>query len=209
MANVSTLEDVVYFLVRNAPRPLGITSIMKLVYLADVEHVQRYGERLCDVEWAWHHYGPFAQAVFTAVETLHEENLVEDVLLADCRRFMSDPPEQRVSHETRLSASQCRALVSVLQQYGCKTLRQLKQAAYETRTMREAQPGDRLDVLMERRVDPANEIPGLGLFVAEAPEPDTRAWGDPAESAEEDEAILREFASLRAAANEELREDQQ
>lgn len=35
------------------------TALLKLCYLADVEHVSHYGHRLLDDEWVYFHYGPY------------------------------------------------------------------------------------------------------------------------------------------------------
>ena len=39
---------------------VGRTVLMKLVYLADVEHYRQYGSQATELRWRFHHYGPYA-----------------------------------------------------------------------------------------------------------------------------------------------------
>jgi uncharacterized phage-associated protein len=209
VAQPVNLGDIVLFIAAQAPAPLGITQVMKLVYLADVEHTRLYGEPLTGVTWTWHHHGPFTRAVYDAVETLDEEGVVSDEIVVsgmDRRRNVAPVAGEAAAEaaRARLNPRAIRALARVLERYGRLPLHALKQAAYETAPMRAARPGDRLDLSQEPRRSLESTHPPLAEFLERAPQPDRRTWGDPAEAAAEDEAILRDLAPLRRDANREL-----
>lgn len=210
MTKAADLRDIVLFLVGHAPAPLGITQLMKLVYLADTEHVRLYGEPLTNVTWTWHHHGPFTPAVYDAVETLGEEGVVDDeVVVSGTERRRSVAPgaaTQAVDAALdRLSPRACRVLRHVLARYGHLSLPRLKQVAYETAPMRAAQPGDRLDLSLEPRRNLAASYSPLADFLRRAPGPDRRHWGDPAVAAAEDTAIMRDLQRWRSEANQEIK----
>lgn len=200
------LEDVVLFLVAHAPAPLGITQVMKLVYLADVEHMRLYGAPLTDSEWIWYHYGPFTRAVYEAVEDLDEAELIHDEITVsgvDRQRSIASADDPVVARETKgqLSPRAYRALTRTLQRYGNLPLHALERVAYETTPMRVARQGERLDLSKEPPV--FTPIPGVADFLKRAPSPDLREWGDPEVSAAEDIALLSEFSALRREATQE------
>ena len=205
MSTPANLEESVLFLVQHAPAPLGITKVMKLLFLADVEHMQLYGEPLTDVVWIWHHHGPFSATVYGAVEELDEADRVHDVLFLDGRRtVLPDSEGNEAIAQTRLSVRARRALTRVLDRFGGQPLAVLKQAAYATETMRRASPGQRLDLSPERRPPLADSVPGLAALLERTPPPDNEEWGDPAMSAAEDLEIMRAFSGLRREANREI-----
>ena len=40
------IRQFVFYLIKHTPQPLGKTALLKLVYLADVEHYRRTGRQL-------------------------------------------------------------------------------------------------------------------------------------------------------------------
>ncbi len=209
MTKAADLRDIVLFLVGYAPAPLGITQLMKLVYLADTEHVRLYGEPLTNATWTWYHHGPFTPAVYDAVETLGEEGVVDDEIIVSGterrRSVAATGATQAVDAALdRLNPRACRVLRHVLERYGRLSLPRLKQVAYGTAPMRAAQPGGRLDLTLEPRRSLAASHPPLADFLRRAPGPDRRHWGDPAAAAAEDMAIMRDLERWRSEANQEL-----
>ena len=49
---------------------VGRTSLTKLVYLVDVEHYRRHGEMATELKWRFHHYGPYADELNSALDFL-------------------------------------------------------------------------------------------------------------------------------------------
>lgn len=195
------LKDIVFFIVQESPYEIGITKLMKLVFLADIEHVQLYGERLCDIDWAWYIFGPFSPCVYAAVETLDTEGFVHDALVVNhCAIEPSDVAAR--TQESMLEARHRYTLRRVLSRYGHLTLSAIKQVAYATQTMLQAEPNSTLDVLQEPRRSLADSSAALSTLLERTSEPDNRSWGNSEESASEDLEILKELAEQRRAANQ-------
>jgi uncharacterized phage-associated protein len=194
------LRDLIFFLIQESPRDLSITKLMKLVFLAEVEHVQLYGERLCDIDWTWYNYGPFSQSVYGAVESLDAEGLIQDVLMTQQHSVRNlDMPE--VDIPTAIGARHRYTAKRVLSRYGHLSLHAIKQVAYATETMRHAEQGERLDLMQETRRSVVDSDPALALLLQQAGEPDMRSWGEPEDSAAEDLEIMEELSGWREAAN--------
>lgn len=194
------LRDIVYFLINEAPEELGITKLMKLVFLADIEHMQLYGERLCDIEWGWYNFGPFSPSVYGAVETLDAEGLVQDVLMTE-RRTIRRAGMLENETPTCLHARHRYAIRRILSRYGKLSLPAIKQVAYATETMQNAKQGERLDISREKRKSLSESSAALSSLIQRSEKPDLRAWGDPAESAAEDREIFEKLTGMREAAN--------
>lgn len=195
-------KDVVRFFADHVADGLPITKLMKLVFLADVEHQQLYGEPLTVASWTFYDYGPFTRNVYLATEELEEEGVIlcdiRPVFAGKERRFGKTDGIGPANRELPPRAR--RALNQVLDRYGHMTVSQIKEVAYATETMRDAKRGARLDLSREPRPYEFRH-PDLDAFVATAPRPDVRSFGDPAASAAEDAAIMRGLAPLRRAAN--------
>jgi hypothetical protein len=207
MGDKADLEDIVMFLVGQTDGELSITKLMKLVFLADVEHQQLYGESLTGADWVYHLFGPFTSAVYDAAASLEEKDVIvctiRPALDGIGRRFA--PADRRSPVATpSMNPKAQRALANVLRRYGSLTVQQIKQVAYDTATMRHARRGERLALSSEPRRTLGAQVPGLAAFVGRAPSPVVRDVGDPDESAAEDAAILGELDHLRREANREL-----
>lgn len=201
------LEDVILFLVGQTDGELSITKLMKLVFLADVEHQQLYGEPLTDAKWVYHHFGPFTATVYDAATSLEDNDVVVCTIrpAVDGRGRRFAPADRRSPVVTPLMTPKARRVLSnVLRRYESMTVQQIKQIAHDTATMRHAARGDRLDLSCEPRRNLGAQIPGLAAFVGQAPTPVVRDIGDPEASAAEDAAILGELDNLRREANREL-----
>lgn len=203
MSTNTALDNVVIFLVHNTPGDLTITKMMKLVFLADVEHAQLYGVPLCDLKWTWYDFGAFSPVVYSAVEALDEQGMIADVLKHESRHIVPAHEEPEGLTEV-FSPRQIRVLTRIIQKYGDMSLTQLKATAYESETMKRSNPDMSLDVQYEPRTGTARASRRVAELRARAPEPNREEWGDPEASAIEDELILKEFASLRDEANRDL-----
>ena len=109
LSTPASLGDIVLFIIDEAPQELGITKLMKLVFLADVEYAQLFGVRLCAVDWTWYDHGPFSKHVYGAVEALDEQGHVHDVFLND-RRLIQPSRTASPPRETSLTSPQRYAL---------------------------------------------------------------------------------------------------
>lgn len=195
------LEEMVLFLLGKSPLQMGITKLMKLLFLADVEHMQLHGERLCDIDWTWHRYGPFSPRVYQVVESLGEEGLVQDILIVDEHRFVGADLFLEKCRIDTLAPRQTHTLERVIARYGSLALPAIMQVAYATATMRSAEMGMRLDVSQEPQRRISESLPPFREFKMRASEPDLREWGDPGASAAEDTAIAEELSGVLHDAN--------
>jgi uncharacterized phage-associated protein len=206
MVNAVDFEDIILYLIENAPSELSITQLMKLAYLTDIEHQQLYGEPLSNARWQYHNYGPFTPSMYAATESLEEKERITCTVrpgYEEVSREYSATGHQTPSGD-RLSPRAVRVLSTVLEQFGRLSVPEIKRVAYATATMRGAKQGEFLDLSHEPRRSLGSKIPGLAAFLQRAPAPIVRDIGDPSASAREDLEILSEFGDLRRAANREL-----
>jgi len=64
--NNQKLKELVLYIVDQVADLDGYTTTIRLVkyiYLIDLEHYRRYGKKLTDLRWFYHHYGPYAFAL--------------------------------------------------------------------------------------------------------------------------------------------------
>jgi uncharacterized phage-associated protein len=207
MVDRMSLDDIILFFVVQANGELPVTKLMKLVFLADVEHQQLYGEQLSNENWTYYQYGPFTQNLYASTEALETEGLIACMIRPAFTRMGKNysPVEAEGEIETRLkqlTPKARRALANVLKRYGQLTVDQIKRAAYETKTMKSAHPGERLNLSVEPRRASLSKDSRLEAFIKRAPTPVVRDLGDSQASTEEDLAILDELGQLRREANQ-------
>lgn len=207
------IQDIVLFFVFSAKRDLPITKLMKLAFLADVEHQRLYGKPVSSMEWTYHNYGPFAQPIYSATDALEIDGLIASTTQrasdrTGCQFSVVDERGDGVMprwEEFPMRAR--RALKLTFQRYGHLSVSQINEAAYNTEPMRAAKPGDCLNLKLEKREslirDPA-VLTALTALKERAPAPIIQDKGDPAASAAEDLALLDELGTLRREASREL-----
>lgn len=57
---------------------MGVTRLLKLIYLADLESRRLRGRPVSSLRFFFHKHGPFDSAFYTALEELQRENLVTE-----------------------------------------------------------------------------------------------------------------------------------
>ena len=58
-------------------RPLSQTKLMKLIYLANVYHMDQYGSTLAKTSFKHWHYGPYSAEVDSEIEKLYGEGILK------------------------------------------------------------------------------------------------------------------------------------
>jgi uncharacterized phage-associated protein len=58
-------------------RTISQTKLMKLVYLANVYHMEQYGSPLADISFKHWHYGPYSAEVDSEIEKLYGEGILK------------------------------------------------------------------------------------------------------------------------------------
>lgn len=159
------LEDAITFLIDRAPKTLTRTALLKLLYFADLRSYEDRGEPITDLNWVWHFYGPFAPAVYDALNTMN----ANDEVFVEVRETAYGNPEYRLTSGPSygfyqvLSREDQSLLGAVLDEFGRLPAMKLRDLSYQTLPMqRVSQRGDDLDFSSYRskRV-PARFVPDL------------------------------------------------
>jgi len=70
------LQDIIYFFCKYYPKELTRTTLVKLVYLADVEYYKKYLRQTTDLIYEFGNHGPFTWHIIDAAEKL-QPNFIE------------------------------------------------------------------------------------------------------------------------------------
>ena len=133
MPDLDPLVDYIIDRVRNEQDDshIGNTQLVKLIYLVDVLHWRRHGERVTDLQWLFYHYGPYAYEV---QELVNRKNLSADYWTGGSFPFQA------------FGSSVKRTVDDVIERWGLLGLNQLLDYVYfETEPMENAKRGDTLD----------------------------------------------------------------
>jgi hypothetical protein len=92
------LRDLIKYivsLVEDEGGTLGVTRLVKLLYLIDVEYYRRHRKLLSDLEWIFYYYGPYALEIPDMLRGLDLEIPQEEKIIGDGRslhQLKSDHP---------------------------------------------------------------------------------------------------------------------
>lgn len=130
------------------------TALVKLVYLVDLEHYRRFGKLVTDLPWRFHHYGPYA----TELETAINDNAFVNVFgnRQSFYRFSTsgDWREIQKSFNAQFEQPVKRVVDSVVDKWGLESLNSILDFVYfETEPMENVERGDVLDFSSVARVD--------------------------------------------------------
>jgi uncharacterized protein YwgA len=133
---------------------VGRTFLVKLVYLIDVEHYRRYRKQATGLKWRFHHYGPYAAELDTAISSLglgiseHEFiRTVGDRVVSGYRYSKTgDGREIERAFDSRFDASVKRSVDKVIEHWALDSLWTIPDYVYfETGPMEGAKRGEYLD----------------------------------------------------------------
>ena len=125
---------------------LGKTQLVKLVYLTEVEYYRETGQRLTELDWVFHYYGPYAFEIDKILE--EKEFQVETKETKSDRVFHQYKiAESRNEYESFVEARLSLVIKKIVRSWGGKTLEELLDYVYfETEPMQTVERrGDRLD----------------------------------------------------------------
>lgn len=118
----SQVKNLIRVLVQEAHEreaELGRTRLAKLLYLIDVTHFGRHGEKLTGLRWVFLHYGPYAKEIPQILEQLHFDLPQDEVTTSAGRRayvFRSPAPVE-IDIDQVFDASAARSVQRVLDQW--------------------------------------------------------------------------------------------
>ena len=133
---------------------IGRTALMKLVYLADIEHYRRYGKQATNLQWRFHHYGPYSAELDQEVQALGLDIDESVFSRAPGGRAVSGYHYRRVgdwrevarAFNSHYDAAAKRCVDRVVQQWGLDSLPTILDYVYfETEPMQDARRGEMLD----------------------------------------------------------------
>jgi uncharacterized protein YwgA len=70
------LRSLILYFINNFPRQLSRTEIVKLVYLFELEHINKYGYLFSNVTFIRHNYGPYAGEITRELTNLSMEEFI-------------------------------------------------------------------------------------------------------------------------------------
>ena len=125
---------------------LGMTALIKLVYLVDLEHYRTYGRRATEIDWIFHHYGPYDSALESEIK---DNGFVQVHGDRQTGYGFSRPHDRQGLHRSfddeygnsgRLISNR------VVEQWGLESLNALLDYVYfQTEPMQDVERGDSLD----------------------------------------------------------------
>ena len=133
---------------------VGRTSLMKLVYLVDVQHYRRFGRQATSVKWLFHHYGPYAYELDPAInplgDYLDESELTWTASSGKAAGYRYTRREGwreiEAAFNSNFSAPVKRSVANVIDQWGLEPLHTILDYVYfETEPMQGAKRGEYLD----------------------------------------------------------------
>ncbi len=136
---VGKLRDLVVFFIRNSPRPLGRTDLVKLIHLFEYERTQMVGHQYSGVQFVRERFGPYSSAVVRELDALVRCGVlaVQCYTVGDGGRAheyrVADPMLASTYGLPEWEAALAGALI---RDVGQLHLRQLKGVAYSTPPMR-------------------------------------------------------------------------
>lgn len=127
---------------------LGVTRLVKLLYLIDVEYYRRHRQLLTRLDWIFYHYGPYSFKIPDIIRSLDLDIPQEDVSIGDGRIMRRFRPahEQGVDLSEVLSTSDFMLFERVIDKWALENLNRLLSFVYfDTEPMQDAEVGESLD----------------------------------------------------------------
>ena len=133
---------------------VGRTSLVKLVYLADVEHCKRFGKQATALKWRFHHYGPYAAELDPAINPFGNQLEENDFTWTAGERKATgyryttrgNWREIELAFNANFGSPVKRSVDKVIDRWGLEPLNTILDYVYfETEPMEDAQRGEYLD----------------------------------------------------------------
>ena len=123
---------------------VGITKLIKLLYLIEVEYYRIYQKRLTDLEWKFFHYGPYAPEI---EEILRSPDIDQEEIDISDERIFRKLLVVRDSYKKYTGESEVLRLITrIVNEWGGADLRSLLDYVYfETEPMQDVKRGVTLD----------------------------------------------------------------
>ena len=146
MADLKPLIAYLIDQVRDQEGTLNKTALVKLVYLVDVECCRKLGRPATELEWRFHHYGPYSAQLERDVNYNRFIHVFGDQNSGYGFAPSSDWQDIRAAFNTSFDPAVRRIADGVARQWGLEPLETILEYVYfETEPMQNARRGETLD----------------------------------------------------------------
>jgi uncharacterized phage-associated protein len=126
---------IAYFVskLRGKRQPMGRTKLVKLLYFADLYHLELFGSQITDLSYYHYKHGPFSGGVYEAMGRLQEAGILAEREVTTAGGHKAYILRPTVSRATiRMSSSVRETADIVLEEWGSATAKQIEKAAKAT-----------------------------------------------------------------------------
>lgn len=125
-------------------KKLGRTEIMKLLYIAELAFLKKYGRTITGATYIYHHFGPFSQAILDVLDFLEKEGILKDEYIQDQESgYEKHNYILRKKFQIKyLNPDEQKFLEKVVCEFGNMTLRELLDLVCNMNSTAKAKKGD-------------------------------------------------------------------
>lgn len=140
---------------------------MKLIYLADVHHMEKYGKRLTDVPFRHWHYGPYSEVIDQEIELLCGEGIIKQETYQTRTGYYAEIPKPNVERTTVNMPEEALDIIKeIIEDYGEMNTEQIVKIAKSGPPFADTPFGEEIDF---QRIDVVTELSKkLGISIEEA-----------------------------------------
>ena len=100
-------------------RPLSQTKLMKLIYLANVYHMEQYGSTLAKTSFKHWHYGPYSGQVDSEIEKLYGEGILKSKTCKTQSGYDAEVPVPNIKSTTVELTDEAKAVLDeIIEDWG-------------------------------------------------------------------------------------------
>jgi hypothetical protein len=127
---------------------LGVTRLVKLLYLIDVEYYRRHRKLITGLDWIFYHYGPYALEIPDITRSIDIDLPQEDTSIGNGRIIHQFKPiyRQEISISEVMPTSDMMLVEKIIDEWSLENLNKLLSYVYfDTEPMQDAKVGKSLD----------------------------------------------------------------
>jgi len=128
-------------------KPLRI-EVLKLVYLVDIEHYKKYGEKYSELNYIYYNYGPWDRSFHQVIEYMSEIEVSEFPLKTQNGRdfYLYATTRKTPRNDINLIPEVSEILENIFFIYKHSELAQMLKVVYTQEPMASTQKGDQIDM---------------------------------------------------------------
>jgi len=128
-------------------KPLRI-EVLKLVYLVDIEHYKKYGERYSELNYIFYNHGPWDKSFHDVLEYMGETEISESPMRSQDGRdfYLYATTVNPTRNDAGLSQEVSEILENIFYIYKHSELSQMLEVVYTQEPMASTERGDKIDM---------------------------------------------------------------